>query len=316
MIRGGPFARTIAALALAALGTFAATLGAQQAPAPATPAPASAPAPERPPSFRQDVAWSPDGRSLAWSEFSIVAPDTAPSWNIWTATSAGTERTRVLAGAQWVDWSPDGRRLVYSSNWDGNWDVYTATPFGGDVRRLTRDPARDRQPAWSPKGDRIAFVSDRDGSQELFVMNADGSNVRRLTSDSTAAHNPAWSADGQRLVWYARDAGGDRLHVASADGANAAVVPTSDAGAIHPCFLPDGRLLFAGLTPAGRHLLTTVAPDGGGQQLVGGIEAFFARASRDGRRIAFLAGAWPHSRICLARADGSAARVVVGDPRR
>ena len=146
-------------------------------------------------------------------------------------------------------------------------------------------------------------------------MDTDGSNVRGLTSDSVAAHNPAWSTDGTRLVWHARDAGGDRLHVASADGANAAVVPTTDAGAIYPAFLPDGRLLYAGLTPAGRKLLTTVATDGTGQAVVGGIETFFARASRDGRRIAYLAGAWPRSRVCVARSDGSAARVVVGDPR-
>lgn len=268
-----------------------------------------------PEAFRQDVAWSPDSRSIAWSEFSVVEPDTAPTWNIWLATAAGTERVRAVANAQWVDFSPDGRRLVYSSRWDGDWDVYTARLDGSDVKRLTRAPGADRQPAWSPRGDRIAFVSDRDGTPELFVMDADGGGVRRLTSDSVEAHNPAWSSDGTRLVWYARDAGGDRLHVASADGSDAAVVPTSDAGAIYPCFLPDGRLLFAGVTPAGRKLLTTIGPDGRDPVLLGGIEAFFARPSRDGRRLAFVSGAWPRSRIAIARADGAAARVVVGDPR-
>lgn len=283
-------------------------LAAPAAAQPETPTPAGPPA-----AFRQDVAWSPDGRMLAWSEFSMVAPDTAPTWNIWTATSAGTNRALAIRNAQWVDWSPDGERLVYSSNWGGDWDLYTARTNGADVKRLTRHPADDRQPAWSPRGDRIAFVSDRDGAQELFVMNADGSNVRRLTSDSAGAHNPAWSADGTLLAWYARDAGGERLHVASADGANAAIVPAPDAGGIYPSFFPNGRLLYAGVTPAGRKLLSTVATDGTGHAVLGGIETFFARPSRDGRRIAYLAGAWPRSRICVARADGVAARIVVGD---
>ncbi|MCC6348919.1 MAG: PD40 domain-containing protein [Candidatus Eisenbacteria bacterium] len=305
------FARV--ALALAALLAGLAVSVAPQSAVPSAPATPAAPA--TPPSFRQDVAWSPDGQTIAWSEYSIVEPDSSPSWSIWSSTPAGTRRVRLVPNAQWVDFSPDGRRLVYGAQVDGNWDVYSARRDGSDARRLTRDPAVDREPAWSPRGDRIAFTSNRDGAQELFVMNADGSNPRRLTNDSTDSHNPAWSADGTKLVWYARDAGGDRLHVASADGSNAAVVPTTDAGAIHPCFLPDGRLLFAGLTPAGRRLLTTIATDGSNQVVLGGIEAFYARPSRDGRRIAFLAGAWPRSRICVARADGSAARIVIGDPR-
>lgn len=296
---------------IAAAALLAAALG-----APAAAAQPSPPAPSEPrPAFRQDVAWSPDGRMLAWSEFSAVAPDTAATWNIWVATSAGTNRARAIANAQWVDWSPDGQRIVYASNWGGDWDLYTARTNGADVKRLTRHPADDRQPAWSPRGDRIAFVSNRDGAQELFVMNADGSNVRRLTSDSAGAHNPAWSADGTMLTWYARDAGGDRLHVASADGANSAVVPAPDAGGIYPAFFPNGRLLYAGVTPAGRKLLSTVATDGSGHAVLGGIETYFARPSRDGRRIAYLTGAWPRSRICVARADGAAARIVVGDPR-
>ncbi len=282
----------------------------------AAPGAAQPPTAEPPPAaFRQDVAWSPDGLHLAWSEFSIVRPDTAPGWNIWIGTPAGTNILRAVPRARWVDWAPDGRRLVYSSNWDGDWDVYTSKLDGTDVKRITHGPAKDRQPAWSPRGDRIAFVSDRAGHQQVYLMNPDGGSVRRVSADTSEASNPAWSPDGSRLVWFARDFTGDRIHLADADGSNASVVPIPDAGAIHPCFLRNGRLLFTGVTPAGRKLLTTIEPDGSDPQLVGGIEAFFARPSRDGRRIAFLSGSWPRSRIGVVRSDGIAARVVVGDPR-
>src|SRR6185436_11396511 len=109
--------------------------------------------------------------------------------------------------------SPDGKKLVYCSSWDGNWDVYVAKVDGSDPKRITRDAARDRQPAWSPKGDKILFVSDREGTQQVYVMNTEGGDVRRLTSDSTAASNPAWSADGALITWYARDGAADRMHV-------------------------------------------------------------------------------------------------------
>jgi len=279
----------------------------------ATPPPPAAP--QLTAAFRQDVAWSPDGKMLAWSEFSAVEPDTTPGWNIWLATPVGTGRIRVIADAQWVDWSPDGKKLVYCSGWDGNWDVYVAKSDGSDPKRITRDPAKDRQPAWAPKGDKILFVSDRDGLQQVYVMNTDGGDVKRLTNDSTAASNPAWSTDGTHITWYAREGAGDRMHVANADGSGARLVTTPDAGGIYPCFLPDGRLLYAGMTPAGRKLLSVVQTDGAGHGVLSGLEAFYARPSRDGRRLAFISGAWPRSRIGVARTDGSAARVIVGDPR-
>ena len=49
------------ALALAALAAGASAVASQPAPAP----PAAAPAPPSPPSFRQDVAWAPDGQAIA-----------------------------------------------------------------------------------------------------------------------------------------------------------------------------------------------------------------------------------------------------------
>lgn len=268
-----------------------------------------------PPAFRQDVAWSPDGTQIAWSEFSAVEPDTVPAWNVWIATTAGTNKLRAVVNAQWVDWSPDGRRLVYSASLGGTPEVFTSRTDGTDVKRLTDGPGKNRQPAWSPKGDRIAFVSDRSGSQQVWTMRLDGANAKRVSADTSECSNPAWSADGTQLVWYARGPQGDRLWVADADGASVREVPTGGSGAIYPSFLPNGRLLYSSVTPAGRKLLTTVAPDGSDPQLVGGIESFYARASRDGRRLAFLAGAWPHSRIGIARADGVAARVLIDDPR-
>ena len=48
---------------------------------------------------------------------------------------------------------------------------------GSGQRRLTRNPARDKDPAWSPDGRRIAFNS---GSQ-IWLMNPDGSGQRSLT---------------------------------------------------------------------------------------------------------------------------------------
>src|SRR5688500_4547137 len=68
-------------------------------------------------------------------------------------------------------------RLVFSSDRDGNLEIYSVNTDGSDVRRLTTSPGDDGEPAWSTTG-RIAFTSARDGNNEIYSMNADGADVR------------------------------------------------------------------------------------------------------------------------------------------
>ncbi len=63
---------------------------------------------------------------------------------------------------------------------------------GGNVRRLTDNPAKDWGAAWSPDGAQIAFASERDGNWEIYTMNADGSQPRRLTKNEAQDIDPAW----------------------------------------------------------------------------------------------------------------------------
>ena len=73
-------------------------------------------------------------------------------------------------------WSPDGRRIAFTSERDGNPEIYVMNADGSGVTRLTYNDARDLDsfPAWSPDGRRIAFHSNRDGNFEIYVMNASG----------------------------------------------------------------------------------------------------------------------------------------------
>ena len=57
-------------------------------------------------------------------------------------------------------WSPDGSQLAFTSNRDGNPELYIADADGTNVRRLTTHPGIDTTPTWSPQGHQIAFTSD------------------------------------------------------------------------------------------------------------------------------------------------------------
>jgi TolB protein len=62
----------------------------------------------------------------------------------------------------------------------------------GNPRNITNNPALDHYPAWSPDGKSIAFQSNRDGNLEIYVMDTDGNNQRRLTRKAESDKNPAW----------------------------------------------------------------------------------------------------------------------------
>src|SRR4051794_4620237 len=84
-------------------------------------------------------------------------------------------------------------KIAFSSNRDGDYEVYVMNADGASVSQLTHNSAGDFQPAWSPDGAKIAFTSDRDPGNpdcdgdfipcntEIYLMNADGTGQTRLT---------------------------------------------------------------------------------------------------------------------------------------
>lgn len=91
----------------------------------------------------------------------------------------------VLGDDGMPDFSPDGRRIVFTSNRDGQGEIYVMNRNGSGVRRLTRKPGDDFTPRFSRDGKRIAFTA-LPGA--VMVMNADGTGLRRLTAGS----DPDW----------------------------------------------------------------------------------------------------------------------------
>jgi TolB protein len=82
--------------------------------------------------------------------------------------------------------------MAFTSDRDGNREIYVMNPDGSGVIRLTNNLAWDRSVAWSPDGTRIAFIRYRDAlDTEIHVMNADGSGATLLTNN-LAYSVPAW----------------------------------------------------------------------------------------------------------------------------
>jgi TolB protein len=162
--------------------------------------------------------WSPDGTHIAY----LVGGDFINEIAVADANGMNarilTTGMRVLAGE--FDWSPSGTHIAFTSQRDGNIEIYMVNIANGALINLSRHPREDFYPKWSPNQDEIAFISTRNGGQHLFIMTMDGGNIRQITHGNMSISHVNWSPDGQWLVYSAAPIYGYNRHlfIISADG--------------------------------------------------------------------------------------------------
>jgi serine/threonine protein kinase/Tol biopolymer transport system component len=96
--------------------------------------------------------------------------------------------------------SPDGTRIAVEIRDQENdiwmWDLARQT-----LRRLTFDPAIDRDPVWTPDGRRIIFASSRTGAFDLYARSADGTGPDvRLTAGTNSQYATSITPDGAIVI--------------------------------------------------------------------------------------------------------------------
>lgn len=151
-------------------------------------------------------------------------------FNIYVMNADGSGIIRLTASvpgnpnaSSWgPNWSPDDRRIAFTSNRDGNDEVYVTYSDGTGLVRLTNTPTADSHPAWSPDARQLAFESNRDGKYQIYVMNADGSNVTRITRDTSDDRRPIWFPGCvERIIYVSNQDGGVyRIYTIDPNGAN------------------------------------------------------------------------------------------------
>ena len=135
-------------------------------------------------------------------------------------------------------------QIVFTSDRDGNLEIYVMNDDGTGQTNISNDPDDDFEPAWSPNGTKIAFISNRTGFLEIHIMDADGSGVSQVTFNAgpeTVA--PDWSPNGTKLV-YSKDNGTHlKLFSINTDGTGEAQLTSTGGNNDFPSWSPDDEFI-------------------------------------------------------------------------
>ena len=269
--------------------------------------------------------WSSRGGRLAFTA--------ARKGQIETVNADGTHRRRITREPEGsrltpLEWSRDGKRILYTATViPSDPDLWTMSPAGTNLVRVTNNRLDENDPAWSPDGHLIAFARwsahDKYGHQReaIYTIRPDGTGERLLIGGPKAlntrpASNPAWSPDGTRIAFTRSsngelDSGPTGLFVANADGSQARrLVKVGGA----PVWSPDGsRIAYLG----GSGVVTLLRLDGTGKATVpvSGYNCSDVAWSPDGQRFALSCADQGTNNvgIYVMRVDGSDFHRVVGD---
>ncbi len=167
-------------------------------------------------SLQLNIAWSPDGKSIAFladkeqhfdayiMELEAPLPEAERSETLFPIRMVhGIERPG------WnIKWSPDGKWLAVVYEGAGqDYLTYIVTPNLRENRLVSQDgkPIDARNPAWSPDGRRLAFASAVGEWREIGILDVETMKITWLAQSTGERYSPAWSPDGRNLVYVSAD---------------------------------------------------------------------------------------------------------------
>lgn len=164
--------------------------------------------------------------------------------------------------------SPDGKKMIYTSDKDGDIDLYIMDLATGKEKRVTNTLGYDGGAWFSPDGKKIIWRASRPTteadvkeykdflaqnlvaptSMEVYTANADGSNAKKITAFGQANWAPAYLPDSKRIIFasnheYKRGFPFN-LYTINEDGSGLHKVSRDKGFDAFPMFSPNGKKII------------------------------------------------------------------------
>ena len=198
-------------------------------------------------------------------------------------------------------------KIVFSSDRDGNPEIYTMKHDGSGQTRLTSNQYSDIAPAWSSDGQNIVFLTDRDGNLEIYSMDIFGNNQVNLSNNPAYDIYADWSPDMQKIAFSSNRTGNFEIFVMNADGSNQTQLTNNPEEEGNPRWSPDGTKIAYSSILDGNMEINVMNADGSNQINLTNNPASDGSPtwSADGEKIAFNSNRDGNWEIYLMNKDGT-----------
>ncbi len=169
--------------------------------------------------------------------------------DVWLYDLRRDTKTRLTFGKNnaSVVWTRDGRQVVFSSNREGNYNLFRKPVDGsGSAERLTATSGKwQNATSVSPDGRHLAYIQQQaDTHLDIWVLPLQGDGEpQRIVGTPFSGVGGVFSPNGGWLAYVSDESGRDEVYVRPFPGPGRRW-PISTGGGQEPLWSPDGRELF------------------------------------------------------------------------
>ncbi len=146
------------------------------------------------------VTWTPNGRQLAWRDFTDGASRATVHWAPWDGSGVPEMILTSGSGIAWLPSSKDGFIITSSATTSANIDRVSLNTIPGTLTPFVNTPATETAAKVSPDGAWLAFTSNQSGRPEVYVCStSDPSNLRQISTHG--GDEAVWSRNGRELFY-------------------------------------------------------------------------------------------------------------------
>ena len=159
-------------------------------------------------------AWSPDGRSLAFT----TSRDGNPEIYVMDLQTKVVQRITRHHGIDTEPaWSPNGQQLVFTSDRSGRPQIYRINRDGTGVERLTFEGRYNARASYDSSGKRLTMVTNQGSGFSIAVFYLDSRALNILTK-SGLDESPTFAPNGAMILYATQSGGRGVLAAVSSDG--------------------------------------------------------------------------------------------------